>query len=84
MFLGRWPDGFTPEDHGWKRSAAPDLKIWLRWEIPYRFPAVISECLYDEKTGAVGGWYDGPVNGEFPEQVRAGDAWDEMRRTDLT
>ena len=83
-FLGRWPDDFTPEEHGWVRSdSMSEARIWLRWELPYRFPATIAECLHDEASGAVGGWYEGPVKGEFPEAARAGDVWVEMLRTDL-
>lgn len=84
-FLGRWPDGFVPEEHGWVRSelARPDMLVWLRWEIPYRFPASIAECLHDEASGAVGGFYDGPVKGEFVQEARTGDIWAEMQRTDL-
>lgn len=83
-FFGRWPDGFVPEEHGWVRNEMmPKEKIWLRWEIPYRFPATLAECLHDEVSGAVGGFYLGPVRGDFPEQARAGDIWAEMQRTDL-
>ncbi|MFJ4902781.1 hypothetical protein [Streptomyces sp. NPDC088727] len=83
-FLGRWPDGFTPEEHGWQRDPLnAEHLVWMRWEVPFLFPATISECLHDPKTGAVGGWYNGPVQGVFPEQARAGDIWAEMLRTDL-
>lgn len=84
-FLGRWPDGFTPEEHGWIKApqSSADLKVWLRLEVPFAYPASIAQCLFDEATGAVGGWYTGPVKGEFPEVVRAGDVWAEMLRTDL-
>lgn len=84
-FLGRWPDGFVPEDHGWVRSdlVPNDMKTWCRWEVPFRFPATITECLHDEATGAVGGWYEGPVKGLFPDQVTGGEIWTEMQRTDL-
>lgn len=84
-FLGRWPDGFVPEEHGWVRSelARPDMQIWLRWEIPFKSPASLNQFLHDEATGAIGGFYMGPVKGEFPEEARAGDIWAEMLRTDL-
>lgn len=83
-FLGRWPDGSVPEEHGWVRSdLAKDMKVWLRWELPYRSPASIAECLHDEASGAVGGWYIGPIKGGFPDQAHAGDVWAEMLRTDL-
>lgn len=58
-------------------------ETWLRWEIPFRSPACISQCLYDEASGAIGGWYIGPIEGRFPEEATAGDLWAEMLRTDL-
>lgn len=89
-FLVRWPDGFVPEAHGWikqENGLPDDMPVWLRWEIPFKWPASIARCLYDEKTGAVGGWYSGPVNGNFPEplvgQARLADIHAEMLRTDL-
>lgn len=83
-FLGRWPDVFVPEEHGWQRDPLnAELSVWLRWEVPFRWPATISQCLHDPETGAVGGWYDGPIQGRFPEQARQGDIHAEMLRTDL-
>lgn len=83
-YLGRWPDNFTPEEHGWHRDPLnSDFPVWVRWEIPYRQRASISQCLHDPETGAVGGWYTGPVKGRFPEQARMGDIHHEMLRTDL-
>lgn len=84
-FLGRWPDGFVPEEHGWvlEPSSEAVAPVWLRWEIPFKIPATISECLHDEATGAVGGWYMGPVRGLFPEQVTQGEIHAELLRTDL-
>lgn len=60
-FLIRFPDGFVPEEHGWE---APDVEVkdnlpqtWLRWEIPFKFPASLTQCLHDEASGAIGGWF---------------------------
>lgn len=87
MFLGRWPDGFVPEEHGWVRASskveAGVGPVWLRWEVPFRLPASIVECLHDEASGAVGGYYNGPVRGVFPDEVRVGDVYAELLRTDL-
>lgn len=88
-FLGRWPEGFVPEEHGWKRvqvtKEGPDpFPTWKRWEIPFRHPAVISQCLHDERTGAVGGWYMGPIKGLFPEEASRKEVHAELLRTDLS
>lgn len=69
-FMVRWPDGFVPEEHGWELSvpAGDGPPCWLRWQIPFLFPAAISQCLYDEATGTVGGWYM-PASGTGPEEM---------------
>ncbi|MFD4858396.1 hypothetical protein [Streptomyces atratus] len=91
-FFVRWPEGFVPEDHGWiKDEANSDMDgggaVWARWEIPFRYPAVLTETLHDEATGAIGGWYNGPVKGSFPDpvtgQATLGDIHAELLRTDV-
>lgn len=83
-FLGRWPDNFTPEKHGWQRDPQNlEHPVWLRWEIPFRWPATLAQCLHDPESGAIGGFYSGPVQGRFPNQARMGDIHTEMLRTDL-
>ncbi|MFE6739837.1 hypothetical protein [Streptomyces tubercidicus] len=78
-FLGRWPDGFVPENHGWVKQEPDDgPDTWLRWEIPFKRPASICECLYDQETGAVGGWYMGPIRGLDLDQVTQAEAHEEM------
>lgn len=70
-FLIRFPENFVPEEHGWELTVpegdAP--AVWLRWEIPFKYPASLARCLYDEASGAVGGWYGRPVEGEPGEQA---------------
>ncbi|WP_369380366.1 hypothetical protein [Streptomyces sp. cg36] len=80
MFLIRFPDGFVPEEHGWQPSpnAQPGARIWERWHIPFRFPAVLGEAMRDPETGAVGGWYSDPAQG--PERTATlRELWDEIR-----
>lgn len=83
-FQVRWPDGFVPEEYGWERAETVGptpgwhQPTWLRWQIPFRTPAVICQFLYDEETGAVGGLYMGPVNGLFPEAATFGDLHAEL------
>ncbi|MFH9606890.1 hypothetical protein [Streptomyces sp. NPDC017448] len=68
-FFVRWPDGYVPEDHGWikdaRNSRTSGGSVWVRWEIPFKFPAALTETLHDAPTGAVGGFYEGPVGGRF-------------------
>lgn len=91
-FFVRWPEGYIPEDHGWIKdevnsSVSAGGPVWLRWEIPYRFPSALTETAHDAASGAVGGWYDGPVKGSFPDprtgQATLGDIHAELLRTDL-
>lgn len=86
-FLIRLPDGYEPWKHGWVRNegnSRGEMVAWQRWEIPYRFRAVLmTGVMHDEETGAEAAFYTGPVAGEFPEQARAGDVWRELARTDL-
>lgn len=82
--IGRWPDGFVPEKHGWVKQRSKGLSdVWVRWEIPFRFPASISRCLSDGETSAVGGWYMGPVDGRYDAQATQAEVHAELLRTDL-
>lgn len=79
---GRWPDGFVPEKHGWVKQPLKGLPdTWLRWEIPFKYPASISQCLHDAETGAVGGWYMGPVGGLYDAEATQAEVHAELLRT---
>ncbi|MEV3855547.1 hypothetical protein AB0J38_14605 [Streptomyces sp. NPDC050095] len=41
MFLIELPLGFDPASWGWVQSPGG---VWLRWEIPYRYPACLGYC----------------------------------------
>jgi hypothetical protein len=84
-----WPDDFVPEEYGWVRyqvfeyPSDGDPLHWLRWQIPFRFPAVICAFPRVEVSGVAGGLYMGPINGLFPDVVTVDEVRAELvaRRT---
>lgn len=74
----RWPEGFIPEEHGWVRVAGDAMGVtWLRWDIPFLFPAAISYIEHHATSGTVLGWFLPPA-GTCPEQMTLAEIHAEM------
>lgn len=72
MFTFLLHQHFRPQDHGWELieacrpgSLAPPSQIWLRWNIPYRFPQALTLFAPNEK----GSVYAGYLDEEGPEKM---------------
>lgn len=78
-----WPPGFVPEEHGWvleEMNPSPAVpRLWSRWTIPFRYPAVICEII-DPKRGR-GLTYRGPINGLEPEKASGEQIYAELIRS---
>ncbi|WP_428950905.1 hypothetical protein [Streptomyces sp. cg35] len=60
MFLIELPPGFDPGAWGWKLTPGG---VWLRWEIPFKWPATLAYCVPGSRVA----WYghprhNGPAN----------------------
>lgn len=73
MFLTALPKSLNLADWGWTPAAedAHGRRTWVRWQIPFRHPAVIGEV--SRHPAGVMVWYDHPRHGGVPERSQ-GDA----------
>lgn len=68
FFMVRFPDGFVPEEYGWevmlpigkwgeRERTEEDTPMWRRRFAPFKEDELLSQCLGEGMTGAVGGVY---------------------------